>query len=99
MIPHERSLVKRFENDPFSIIGVNSDGREAYDEEVESMGVTWRSFMEGSTRGPIPTKWNVQGWPTIYVIDAEGIIRYKNVREQPLEDAIEELVNEANGDA
>ena len=94
MIPHERSLVKKLENKPFALIGVNSDTREAYDAEVEEMGVTWRSFMEGSTTGPIPTKWNVSGWPTIYVIDAKGVIRYKDVRNEAMEEAVMTLLEE-----
>ena len=92
MIPHERSLVSKLENEPFTLLGVNSDTREAYDAEVEEMGVVWRSFMEGSTSGPIPTKWNVQGWPTIYVLDHNGVIRYKDVRDQDMEDAVMELL-------
>ena len=94
MIPHERSLVKKLENKPFALIGVNSDTREAYDAEVEEMGVTWRSFMEGSTTGPIPTKWNVSGWPTIYVLDANGVIRYKGVRNEAMEEAVMTLLEE-----
>ena len=92
MIPHERSLVKKLENEPFALIGVNSDDRKQYDKEVEPMGVTWRSFMQGSTDGPIPTKWNVTGWPTTYVIDHDGVIRYKDVRDQEMEDAVMELL-------
>ena len=92
MIPHERSLVSKLENEPFTLLGVNSDTREAYDAEVEEMGVTWRSFMQGATTGPIPTRWNVVGWPTIYVLDHNGVIRYKNVRDQDMEDAVMELL-------
>ena len=29
----------------------------------------------GSTDGPISTAWNVEGWPTLVLIDAKGIIR------------------------
>ena len=34
-------------------------------------------------------------WPTIYLIDAKGKIRYKNVRGDELDDAIENLLEEA----
>ena len=32
----------------------------------------------GSTeaRRPISSRWNVQSWPAVYVIDREGMIRY-----------------------
>jgi hypothetical protein len=96
MYPHERSLVKNFEGRPFAIIGVNSDrDREKLQQRMKEENITWRSFWAGSTGGEIPAKWNVSGWPTIYVIDAEGIIRAKNVRGPKLEEWIEKLVEEA----
>jgi len=46
-------------------------------------------------RGPISTEWNVEGWPTIYLIDHEGVIRHKNVRGAALDEALEVLVEAA----
>ena len=46
------------------------------------------------TSGPISTRWNVSGWPTIYVIDAEGRIRFKNVRGEKMDAAVDELLKE-----
>jgi hypothetical protein len=99
MYPHERSLVKKYENKPFAIIGVNSDeDRGKLKETIKEENITWRSFWnDGGTDGPISTEWNVHGWPTIYVIDAEGIIRHKNLRGEPLEKAIDALVEKAEG--
>ena len=80
MYPHERSLVKKMENKPFALIGVNSDpDREALKEVLKKEQITWRSFWNGpeGTRGPISTNWKVHGWPTLYMIDARGTIRYK----------------------
>src|SRR5260221_175934 len=80
MFPHERSLVKRLEGKPFALIGVKSDkDKEVLKKEKEKETITWRSFWNGpeGTGGPISKKWNVHGWPTIYVIDAKGIIRAK----------------------
>jgi hypothetical protein len=55
----------------------------------------WRSFWDGgSTNGPIATRWNVSGWPTIYVIDAKGVIRYRDVREQAMDKAVDTLLEE-----
>jgi len=101
MYPHERSLVKKFENKPFVLLGVNSDkDRDELKSVLEKEEITWRSWWDGgSTNGPIATQWNVSGWPTIYVIDAEGIIRHKNVRGNDLDAALDALVAEAETSA
>ena len=81
MYPHERSLVKQYEKRPFVILGVNSDpDRQALKKRVEEENITWRSWFAGSTSGKIPLRWNVTGWPTIYLIDHLGVIRAKNTR-------------------
>src|SRR5712672_879439 len=61
---------------------------------LKEQGISWRQAAQESTRGPIPTRWNVQGWPTIYVIDAAGKIRFKDLRDQELEDAALRLLDE-----
>ncbi len=100
MYPHERSLVKQYEGKPFAIIGVNSDrSLDKLKLRLEEENITWRSFYDQSTSGPIATQWNVNGWPTIYVIDHEGVIRYKNVRGDQLDRAIEDLMIEAVGES
>lgn len=78
MYPHERSLVQRLANEPFALIGVNSDkDRDTLKKVIANENLTWRSFWNGgSTRGPISTAWGINGWPTIYVIDAKGVIRF-----------------------
>ncbi len=88
MYPHERSLVERLANQPFAIIGINSDkDREALKPALAKENITWRSFWNGpeGTSGPISAKWNVRGWPTIYILDGSGTIRYKGVGGRPAE--------------
>jgi hypothetical protein len=36
----------------------------------------------------------VRFFPTVYVIDAKGVIRYKHVRGKDLEEAVEKLLAE-----
>jgi hypothetical protein len=82
MYPHERSLVKKMEGKPFALVGVNSDAnKKELKEAMEKENITWRSFWNGEkgTRGPISTAWNVQGWPTLYIIDQKGVIRHKHL--------------------
>lgn len=95
MYPHERSLVERLKDKPFALIGVNSDTDKAkVKKRMDQEKITWRSFWNGpdGTDGPISTAWNVRGWPTVYVIDAKGVIRAKNVRWEKLDDAVDELL-------
>ena len=96
MYPHERSLVKKLEKEPFALIGINSDATpEIAAQAIEREQMTWPSFFDGgSVRGPIATMWAVHAWPTIYVIDAEGIIRYENLRGEELEKAVLRLLEE-----
>jgi hypothetical protein len=95
MYPHERSLVKRLADRPFALIGVNSDkDREELKKVMQEKEITWRSFWNGgSTSGPISTAWNVFAWPTIYVLDHEGVIRYKNVRGEAMDKAVDDLLS------
>jgi len=93
MYPHERSLVKRLEGKPFALIGVNSDPKDRVRQAMKKENMTWRSWWDGgSTEGPIAKAWNVNGWPTIYVLDAKGVIRYKNVRESEMDKAVDKLL-------
>ena len=97
MYPHERSLVQRLKDEPFALIGVNSDeDLEFVRHRVEEESITWRSFWNGpkATQGPISAEWNVRGWPTIYVLDHKGVIRFKNVRGEAMDKAVDQLLEE-----
>ena len=100
MYPHERSLVKRLEGKPFVILGVNSDPKQKLRDVVKKESLTWRSWWDGGdTSGPIATKWNVSFWPTLYLIDHQGVIRQKWVGspsdEEVFDREIEKVVAEA----
>ncbi len=97
MYPHERSLVKRLDNEPFALIGVNSDDdKQVLAQRLKEENITWRSFWNGpeGTQGPIAAKWGVRGWPTIYILDAEGVIRFYNVRGEKMDEAVDSLLAE-----
>jgi hypothetical protein len=96
MYPHERSLVNRLRDKPFSLLGINSD--KNLDELHAAMSqerITWRSWWDGgSTGGPIATFYGVRAWPTIYVLDHRGVIRYKDARGEELDRAVDTLLAE-----
>jgi thiol-disulfide isomerase/thioredoxin len=79
MYPHERSLVKRKEGKPFVLLGINADNdRDALKAAMKEEGNTWRCWWDRDWGGPIQSAWNIRSYPTIYVIDASGIIRFKS---------------------
>jgi hypothetical protein len=97
MVPHERSLVNRLKNKPFALLGINSDpDKPELKKAMEKEQITWRSWWDdGTTEGPIAVRWNVTSWPTIYVLDERGVIRYKNVRGEELDKAVDASLKEA----
>jgi peroxiredoxin len=77
MYPHERSLVQKYQPDQFSILGVNSDKKEKLKRLLADKTITWPCLAEDGI-GALSTSWRVWGWPTIYIIDQKGKIRFKS---------------------
>jgi thiol-disulfide isomerase/thioredoxin len=99
MVPHERSLLKQMEGRPFTILGVNADkDRDSFKTACAKAAITWPCFFEGDVGGPIAGQFNLYNYPTAYLIDHRGIIRWK-YREPPddadLDRVVEQLVHEA----
>lgn len=58
--------------------------------------LTWRSFAD--KRHTICDKWNLRGTPTLFVLDANGVIRHKwfgSPGDKTLDAALEHLIKEA----
>lgn len=77
MLDYERKLVARLAGKPFVLIGVNGDGDKAVIRKyVKDEKITWRMWYDGGgTAGPIATRWEVDTWPTLFLIDAKGVVR------------------------
>ena len=87
LVPHERELAARLAGRPFAVVGVNGDeDPAAARKSAADKGVTWRSFRgQGATGVPVSRAWAVKGWPTLYLIDQEGVIRKRWVGAPPAE--------------
>jgi hypothetical protein len=83
---------------PFALIGVNSDkDKQKLAPRLQEERITWRSFWNGpdGTGGPISKAWNVSGWPTVYVIDHDGVIRHKSHGGPEMDKVIQECLARA----
>ena len=86
----------RHAGEPFAFLGVNSDeDREALKQAMARQGLTWRSWADGGTDGPIAAAWGIHNWPAFYVLDARGVIRYQHIDGRQLDEAVEKLLREA----
>ncbi|MFL5342170.1 MAG: TlpA family protein disulfide reductase [Gemmataceae bacterium] len=98
MIPHEREMVENLKDKPFTLISISADEKkETLKDFLEKEKMPWTHWWEGQNEKGILKEWGVHFFPTIYVIDAKGVIRYKHIRGKKLEEAVEKLVKEAEG--
>jgi thiol-disulfide isomerase/thioredoxin len=79
MYSHAHSLVKRLERKPFALLGINSDkDKEKLRQRINNENINWRSWWDGGgEHGPIAAEYNIPGWPTMYILDHDGVIRHK----------------------
>jgi hypothetical protein len=95
MIPHERSLVKKLEGKPFALIGVNTDGeREEVKKQSQQKEITWRSFWDETRNSNVCEQWNVNSFPTIFVIDQTGTVRGVMHSGEEMENLVDQLLKE-----
>lgn len=97
--PYERLMLELYKNWPFAILGVNSDSdlqraKQAKLDHDLPYRAWWDGNQEDNTGGPIATAWNVTGWPNIYIIDPQGVIRFVDVHEEDLLKAVHQLLTE-----
>jgi peroxiredoxin len=95
LIPHEKELVARMAGRPFAFIGVSADhDREELQEFIVKNQLPWPNiFDEGKKLG---RTWQVEFLPTIFLIDADGVIRHKFIgASRELDAAVDKLVTQA----
>lgn len=98
MIPHEREMVAQLKGKPFTLLSVSCDDeQENLVAFFEKEKMPWDHWFDGKG-GAVAKAFRVRAFPTLYLIDATGVIRNKWVGVPPndkLEKAVEKLVDEA----
>ena len=97
--PYDRLLQELYANWPFAMLSVETGStQQAMKKMKAEAGLTYRSFWdplpEEGGSGPIGSAWNVRGYPSVYVLDRNGVIRFVDVRYEDLLKAVRQLVNE-----
>jgi thiol-disulfide isomerase/thioredoxin len=96
MIPHERELLEKHQGKPFALLGVNND--EFAEEALAIMSakkMTWPIWRTSGYFDDICKKWGVTRWPAVFVIDADGIVRFAKLSDDGLDAAVDTLLAEA----
>lgn len=100
MIPHEREMVKKLEGKPFQLISVSADDEKSTLEKfIEKTPMPWTHWWDGP-ESEVLKKYRVHAFPTLYLIDAKGVIRKKFIgapEGETLDKAIEGLLSQASG--
>jgi peroxiredoxin len=94
MYPQERALLEKFKDRPFTMVSVDTDEDvETLKRAIASGEVTWRCWWDEGTDGPITTRWGIVSFPSIFVLDRDGVIRFKEVRGDDLDRAVSGLLD------
>jgi RNA polymerase sigma factor (sigma-70 family) len=89
-----RKFITSMEGKPVAFIGVSGDDSlKRAREGFAKYDITWPNIWDKQS-GPLATEWNVHSWPNIWVIDAKGVIRFRNVRGAEMTKAVEALLAE-----
>jgi peroxiredoxin len=95
MYPQERELVTKLKDQPFAIVSVNTDENvDSLKKSINTGEINWRCFYDSGVTGPITTAWGVRSFPTIFVLDKAGVIRFKDLRGDKLDQAVHTLLDE-----
>ena len=87
--------MKKLAGKPFVLFGINSDrDRDALKQTLLDEDITWRSWWDQAIDGPIHTEWQIELRPAIHLLDAKGVIRYKEIDVSEVDQAIDELLAE-----
>lgn len=94
MIPHERKMVEELKDQPFQLISISGDEKlDTLTSFLKTESMPWTHWWNGN-QGGLMDDWSIKYFPTIYVIDKKGVIRFKDVRDEELTKAVKSLLAE-----
>jgi peroxiredoxin len=97
-IPEENKLVDELRDADFALLGVNGDEALADARRAASEhGVQFPSWWDDpGAKSTIVDQWSITEWPTTFVLDRAGVIRYKNLSGAELRSAVNQLLEDGS---
>jgi peroxiredoxin len=92
LYPLERQLAERFKDRPLAVVSVDTDDEATLRKAIATGEITWRCWCDGRPDGPITLQWGIDTFPTVFVLDREGMIHYKAVHGAQLEKVVAALL-------
>ena len=97
--PYQRSMLDLYKGEEVVLLGINSDtSRRTVREAKEREGLHYRTWWDGGTNGPISRAWNVRTWPSTFILDEEGVIRFTGKRKNGIILAVDQLLEETRAE-
>lgn len=93
-MPNIVSLYNKYKDSGFEIIGISLDNDEdSWKNGVANLNMTWPQFSDlGGWKGKAATSYQINRIPQTFLLDRDGTIVAVDLREESLENKIEELL-------
>ena len=91
-LPNLKAAYKKFKSKGFEIVSVSvDDGTEEWIKAVKDNNMNWVQLWNGEDlESSAAAKYSITAIPTTFLIDADGTIIARNLRDQELEEALED---------
>ncbi|MBK7642871.1 MAG: TlpA family protein disulfide reductase [Planctomycetes bacterium] len=94
-VAHLRELCVQHASEPFAILGIaTDDDATRFRALSRQTQVNWPSIWDGGRTGPIAKLYRVSAFPTLFLIDAQGVI-LKSWTTQPADKSLDEEIERA----
>ena len=97
MYPHLRTMVEKYQDKPFALLGISvEDDVKELVSLAEKGENTWPIWWDGENlEGPLAARWVIRSMPTFFVLDPKGVIRNKGfIQPDEIEATVDMLLKE-----
>ncbi len=92
-MPYLKEAWRLFRDDSFAMIGIAYDEADKLDRFLKEWEIDWPQILE-EQQGPNETlrTWGIVGFPSTFLLDEDGIVRYRQLRHYTLEQKLADYI-------